>query len=78
MVIDENLVTYHWHKKLGSTGINPPESFDHYDLETVCGERSRDIIDRTAHLLEICDPHPTVVQPIVEAAIVAIEIVWRG
>jgi hypothetical protein len=54
------------------------EEYEKSSLYTHCGEASRHIIDAAFNMLVVCDPHPHVVDHILEAAKKAIDIIWYG
>jgi hypothetical protein len=59
-------------------GIEPERSLTDFPLDSVCGISCIAIIDRAASLLEVCDTHDDVVQPILKGAATAVEIVCFG
>jgi hypothetical protein len=47
-------------------------------IDTPCGKDCVTIIDRAVDLLAVCDPHPDVREPVLNAVNAAVEIAWRG
>lgn len=70
-----------WDYFFQKLGVNLPTNdagLDQWELESVCGQASRQIIDRAKALLEVCDPHPEVRNSILQGVTTAIEIVCFG
>jgi hypothetical protein len=61
-----------------SDGKDDIEGLKQFPLDSQCGRACTAIIDKTAELLAICDPHTDIVEPIVKGAQVAVEIVCFG
>jgi len=49
-----------------------------FPMDSHCGIECKKIIDKTIELLEICDTHPHVVDPIKSGALTAVEIICFG
>ena len=61
--------------------VNKPFSFDDYrklSLYTVCGEACRQIIDATFQFITVSDHTDSVLQPLIQATIAAMDIIYFG